>query len=105
MPVMLKSSDAQQNFGLVIDQALSEDEVVVERYGEPRIAILSYRRYQQLLRAEQATAVYLQPPDRSANARQQGESAAQEVRQEIGDSLGDSLEAAMSDLRGRAWLS
>lgn len=105
MPVMLKSSEVQQNFGRVIDQALSEDEVVVERYGEPRVAILSYRRYQQLLQAEQATAVYLQPPNRSTTARQQGVASAKEVRQEIGDSLGDSLETAMSDLRGRAWSS
>ena len=105
MPVMLKSSDVQQNFGRVIDQALSEDEVVVERYGEPRVAILSYRRYQQLLQAEQATAVYVQSPDRSVDARQQGEASAQEVRQEVGDSLGDSLETVMSDLRGRAWSS
>lgn len=98
---MLKSSEVQQNFGRVIDQALSKDEVVVERYGEPRVAILSYRRYQQLLKVEQVTAVYLQPPDRSAYARQQGQLFAQEIRQEIGDSLGDSLEAVISDLRGR----
>lgn len=102
---MLKSSEVQQNFGRVIDQALSKDEVVVERYGEPRVAILSYRRYQQLLKVEQATAVYLHPPDRSANARQQGQLIAQEMRQEIGDSPGDSLEAVISDLRGRIWSS
>jgi PHD/YefM family antitoxin component YafN of YafNO toxin-antitoxin module len=105
MTIMLKSSDVQQNFGKVMDQALTQDDVIVERYGEPRVAILSYRRYQQLLRAEQATAIYLQSPDRSAQARQQGEATAQEVRQEIGESLGDSLEAAISDLRGRAWSS
>ncbi len=105
MPIMLKSSEVQQNFGRVIDQALTENEVVVERYGEPRIAILSYRRYQQLLQAEQATAVYIQPPNYSPAAQQQGELAAQQVRQEMGDSLGDSLEDAMSNLRGRVWSS
>lgn len=52
-------------------------------------------------KVEQVTAVYLHPPDPSANARQQGQLIAQEIRQEIGDNLGDSLEAVMSDLRGR----
>ncbi|HRQ42429.1 MAG TPA: type II toxin-antitoxin system Phd/YefM family antitoxin [Chloroflexota bacterium] len=103
--LLIKSSEVQQNFGRVIDQALSENEVVVERYGEPRVAILSYRRYQQLLQAEQATAVYTQLPNRSEDARQQGEAAAQQIRQEISDRLGESLEAAMGDLRGRAWSS
>lgn len=103
--LLIKSSEVQQNFGRVIDQALGENEVVVERYGEPRVAILSYRRYQQLLQAEQATAVYMQVPNRSEDARQQGEAAAQQIRHEVNDRLGESLEAAMGDLRGRAWSS
>jgi len=52
MPVRLKSSEVQQNFGLVMDRALTEAEVIVERYGTPRVVILDYRRYQQLLTAE-----------------------------------------------------
>jgi PHD/YefM family antitoxin component YafN of YafNO toxin-antitoxin module len=50
---MLKSSQAQQNFGALIDQVLAEGEVVVERYGTPRVAMIDYRRYQQLLASEQ----------------------------------------------------
>lgn len=53
MPTMLKSSQAQQNFGALIDQVLAEGEVVVERYGTPRVALIDYRRYQQLLTSEQ----------------------------------------------------
>ena len=34
MPVMLKSSEVQQNFGRVMDQALSEDEVVEKAMAE-----------------------------------------------------------------------
>lgn len=103
MPVMLKSSEVQQNFGRVMDQALSGNEVVVERYGEPRVAILSYQRYQQLLQAEQSSMVYRQFPDSLSAAQEQGKLIAQQVRQEIGSSLGDSLEDAMTDLRGRTW--
>jgi PHD/YefM family antitoxin component YafN of YafNO toxin-antitoxin module len=48
----LKSSQVQQEFGEVMDQALSGSDVIVERYGSPRIAIINYRRYEQLLEAE-----------------------------------------------------
>ena len=53
MLVKLKSSHVQQNFGLVMDRALTGEEVVVERYGIPRVAIVEYRRYQRLVEAEQ----------------------------------------------------
>ena len=105
MPVMLKSSEVQQNFGRVMDQALSGNEVVVERYGEPRVAILSYQRYQQLLQAEQSAMVYRQLPDSLPATQEQGKLTAQQVRQEIGNSLGNSLEEAINDLRGRRWSS
>ncbi len=106
MPVMLKSSEVQQNFGRVVDQALVENEVVVERYGKPRVAILSYQRYQQLLQAEAAAAhPHLVPPNRSVEAVAQGEQLAAQVRQELANSLDSSLEEAMSDLRGRSWSS
>ena len=53
MPVKLKSSDVQQSFGEAVDRALLEDDVIVERYGKPRVAIIEYRRYQRLVEAEQ----------------------------------------------------
>ena len=53
MPVKLKSSQVQQNFGQAIDRALMEDDVIVERYGVPRVAIVPYARYQRLVEAEQ----------------------------------------------------
>ena len=104
MPTMLKSSEVQQNFGRVIDQALVENELIVERYGKPRVAILSYQRYQQLLRAE-AARQYLVPPDRSPEAVAQGKQLAAQVRQELANSLDGSLEETMADLRGRSWSS
>ena len=52
MPVKLKSSDVQQSFGEVVDRALLEDDVIVERYGTPRVAIVEYKRYQRLVEAE-----------------------------------------------------
>jgi PHD/YefM family antitoxin component YafN of YafNO toxin-antitoxin module len=51
--IQYNSSHVQQNFGRVMDQAITDQEVVVERYGEPRIVILDYRRYLQLLSQEQ----------------------------------------------------
>jgi hypothetical protein len=53
MPVKLKSSDVQQSFGEAVDRALLEDDIIVERYGSPRVAIVEYRRYQRLVEAEQ----------------------------------------------------
>jgi hypothetical protein len=45
MTVRLKSTEAQQNFGAILDRALGEEDVIVERYGTPRVAIVAYRRY------------------------------------------------------------
>jgi len=53
MPVKLKSSQVQQSFGLVMDRVLIEGEVIVERYGVPRVTIVEYGRYQRLVAAEQ----------------------------------------------------
>ena len=53
MPVKLKSSDVQQSFGEAVDRALLEDDVIVERYGTPRVAIIEYKRYKRLVEAEQ----------------------------------------------------
>ena len=53
MTLKLKSSEVQQNFGQVMDRAVVEDDVVVERYGTPRVAIVEYVRYQKLVAAEQ----------------------------------------------------
>jgi len=53
MVIQLSSSQVQQNFGQAMDRALLADDVVVERYGTPRVTIISYQRYQQLIAAEQ----------------------------------------------------
>ena len=53
MSVKYKSSEVQQNFGQVMDRALKEHEVIVERYGVPRVAIVEYERYRRLVEAEQ----------------------------------------------------
>jgi prevent-host-death family protein len=53
MPVKLKSSQVQQNFGQVVDRALMKEDVIVERYGRPRVVIVEYGRYRRLVEAEQ----------------------------------------------------
>ena len=104
MPVMLKSSEVQQNFGRVLDQALVEDDVIVERYGEPRVVILAYHRYQQLLHAERTLAdLHLVQPDRSAEAKQRGEAIAEQIREELKTLANGSLDETMTSLRGRSW--
>jgi len=52
MVLHMKSTQVQQEFGEVMDQAFSGSDVIVERYGSPRVAILNYRRYEQLLESE-----------------------------------------------------
>jgi len=52
MSITLKSSEAQQNFGQLMDRALAEDDVIIERYGIPRVALINFHRYQRLLDAE-----------------------------------------------------
>ena len=53
MTLRLKSSEVQQNFGETVDRALLEGDVVIERYGTPRVVMVEYGRYQRLLKAEQ----------------------------------------------------
>ena len=105
MTVTLKSSEVQQNFGRVVDQALVEGDVIVERYGEPRVVILGYHRYQQLLEAERTlSGLHLVQPDRSSEAKERGQSMAAQVRAELRTSLNGSLDETMASLRGRSWL-
>jgi PHD/YefM family antitoxin component YafN of YafNO toxin-antitoxin module len=104
MAIMIKSSEAQQNFGRIVDQALVIDDVIIERYGEPRVVIVEYHRYQQLLEAERSlTGLYLSQPDRSPEARQSGQRLAAQVRGDLETSLNNSFEDTMASLRGRSW--
>lgn len=103
MPIQIKSSEAQQNFGRVIDQALVEDDVIIERYGEPRVVIISYQRYQKLLEAERSLSdVYITYPDPSPEARRRGQILAEKVREDMKYSADASLEEGMKSLRGRS---
>jgi hypothetical protein len=52
MDVRLQSTQVQQNFGRAMDRALRGDDVIVERYGTPRAAIVEYERYRRLVAAE-----------------------------------------------------
>lgn len=88
--VMLKSTEVQQHFGKVMDRALAGGEVVVERYGAPRVVILNYQRYEQLVQAERALLrTRLQEAAAGASARaarlteQQVEKLIEEARSEV----------------------
>ncbi len=70
MAVTLQSSQVQQNFGQALDTALMADDVVVERYGVPRVAIIEYGRYQRLVEAErELLRTRLQQASAAASAR------------------------------------
>ena len=56
MTIILNSSQVQQNFGQAVDRAMMTDDVIVERYGTPRVAIVEYTRYQKLIEAERQRA-------------------------------------------------
>jgi len=70
MPVRLNSSQVQQNFGRAVDRAMLEEDVIVERYGLPRVAIVEYQRYQRLVEAEkELLRSRLQQASAAASAR------------------------------------
>ena len=56
MTIMLNSSQVQQYFGQAVERAMMADDVIVERYGTPRVAIVEYARYQKLIEAERQRA-------------------------------------------------
>ena len=53
MSTTIASSQVQQKFGAVFDRVLQNEDVIIERYGAPRVAMINYARYERLLRAEQ----------------------------------------------------
>jgi PHD/YefM family antitoxin component YafN of YafNO toxin-antitoxin module len=89
MPVKLKSSQVQQNFGRAMDQAMVEDDIIVERYGTPRVVIVEYRRYQQLVEAERALL--------RARLRQAAAAASARAAQLSEDEVDDLIERAREE--------
>jgi len=70
MATKVISSHVQQSFGQVMDRALAGEDVIVERYGTPRVAIIGFRRYQQLLEAErELLKLRLQQASAAASSR------------------------------------
>jgi hypothetical protein len=60
----------QQGFGQVMDRAVAGENVVVERYGMPRVVIIEFHRYQRLLEAERELLRWrLQQASATASAR------------------------------------
>jgi PHD/YefM family antitoxin component YafN of YafNO toxin-antitoxin module len=66
----LKSSEVQQNFGETVDRVMLEGDVVIERYGTPRVAMVEYGRYRRLVEAEkELLRVRLRQASEAASAR------------------------------------
>ena len=103
MALQIKLSEAQQNFGRIVDKALMEGDVIVERDGEPRVVIIGYQRYKKLLKAERSLAgLSITQPDSSSEARKKGQILAKKMRQECKPTQDESLEQGMKSLRGRS---
>ncbi|WP_423225856.1 DUF433 domain-containing protein [Candidatus Amarolinea aalborgensis] len=49
MPIILNSSQVQQNFGAALERTLRGEDVIIERYGRPQAAMVPYDRYQHLV--------------------------------------------------------
>lgn len=91
MVVQLPSSQVQQNFGAAVERALRGEDVVIERYGTPRAALVEYGRYQRLVAAAQTQATAqpaTTPPESPAQLREAS------VTYHVARSLADSGEQA-----------
>ena len=89
MSSQIQSTQVQQGFGDVMEKAVRGEDVVVKRYGKPRVVIIGHERYQQLLNAEQALQrKELQEASAAASARaahlsdEEVETLIEEARQE-----------------------
>lgn len=55
MPRTVSASEAKTRFGSIVDWAVeSSDDVVVESYGSPKVVIMSYKGYQEVVRLREA---------------------------------------------------
>ena len=94
MTLRLKSTEAQQNFGAMLDRASGEDDVIVERYGTPRVAIVAYDRYQELVSAQrELMRLRLQQASAAASQRA-GELSGAEIDALIEEARSETHEAA-----------
>ena len=94
MTLRLKSTEAQQNFGAMLDRASGEDDVIVERYGTPRVAIVAYGRYQELVNAQrELMRLRLQQASAAASQRAEELSSA-EIDALIEEARSETAEAA-----------
>ena len=94
MTLRLKSTEAQQNFGAMLDRASGEDDVIVERYGTPRVAIVAYDRYQELVSAQrELMRLRLQRASAAASQRA-GELSGAEIDALIEEARNETHEAA-----------
>ena len=51
MPRTVSASEAKTKFGAIVDWAAeSKDDVIVESHGQPKVVIISFEAYQQVLK-------------------------------------------------------
>ncbi|MCW5853654.1 MAG: type II toxin-antitoxin system Phd/YefM family antitoxin [Anaerolineae bacterium] len=89
MAAHVKSSVAQQNFGELMDRALAGEDVVIERYGTPRVVVISFARYQQLLAEESKAEKFSFLPELPELSDEEYERAAAELDRVFGENLID----------------
>ncbi len=96
MGLHIQSTKVQQGFGEIMERAARGEDVVVERYGTPRVAIIDYERYQRLLTSEQELLrAQLQSASAAASARaarlsdEEVEAMIEQARQEAHEGLAE----------------
>jgi prevent-host-death family protein len=89
MPRTVSASEAKTNFGAIANWAAeSKDDVIVESHGEPKVVIMSFEEYQQVLKlreeARRQSALL-----RLRNLRDQVRAHNQDLSEEQATSLAD----------------
>lgn len=102
MPKTVSASEAKTRLGSLVDWAVeSQDDVIIETYGEPKAVLMSYEEYQKVrdlrekARCEEALA-------RLEQLRQQVSARNRDLSEDEIEDLADKLaDDTIGDMRGR----
>ena len=91
----INATEAQKSFGQIIDRAHGNEAIVVERYGRPRVVIVDYERYRELIACERDEL-----RDRLRQASASAQARAAELSEVALDQLLEEARAEVHEGRG-----
>ena len=99
MPKTVSASEAKNRFGAIVDWAVeSQDDVIIESHGAPKVVIVSFEAYQEIERLREA-ARRQEALARLQRLRDQVVARNRDLTQEDADALGDRFSReAMADM-------